>query len=71
MIDTKSHRISCPEYIEDLDKCIKIKKRQCQRQIHRVALDRPIPKKRKNFEGNIENFQALEFLEKNDKRSVG
>ena len=27
--EEKSSRISCPEYIEDLDKCIQMYKRQC------------------------------------------
>ena len=42
MIEEKSPRISCPEYIDDLDKCDKMLTRQCQRGIHRVSLDRSI-----------------------------
>ena len=44
IFEKKSPRISCPEYIEDLDKCGKMATRQCQRQIHRVSLDRLISK---------------------------
>ena len=60
----KSPRISCPEYIKDLDKCDKMWKWQCQGQIH------DIPKifdfrKNKKFPENIEknrNFEIFQSL---------
>ena len=50
IFDKKTPRISCPEYIEDLDKCIKKLKRQCQCQIHRVPLHREFLKNGEIFE---------------------
>ena len=37
MIEEKSPRISCPEYMKDLDKYVKRLTRQCQRQIHDIS----------------------------------
>ena len=47
-------RISCPEYIEDLDRLIKMPKRQCQEQTHDISgflkiskNDNSLPKKKR------------------------
>ena len=42
MLENKSHRISCPEYIEDFDKCIQMYKRQCHGQIYDISGPRKI-----------------------------
>ena len=60
MIEEKSHRISCPEYIEDLDKCHKRLKRQCHGQIHDIS---GLGKFRKNekFWENFEKYRNFLF----------
>ena len=61
MIDKKTPRNSFPEYIEDLNKSTKRYKRQCQRQIHRVPLDRQISKKW-DFTKKSKMFPKFPFL---------
>ena len=56
MIKEKSPRISCPEYIEDLDKCIKMQKRQCHEQIHDISKFWKIRKK-ENFQENLGKYK--------------
>ena len=43
--EDKSSRISCPEYIVDLDKCIKTYKRRCHGQIYDISGPGEISKK--------------------------
>ena len=64
--EKESPRISCPEYIEDLDICVKMYQRQCQSQIHRVPPDREILKKW-DFQENISIFMKF----KNSKGFIG
>ena len=45
LIEEKSPRISCPEYIEDLDKCVKMTTRQCHGLIYDISAFGEISKK--------------------------
>ena len=70
MIGEKSDRISCPKYIEDLDKCIKRSKRQCHGQIHDISDFGEIPKNIV-FEKISKIMKILNFLKERYKKYIG
>ena len=70
IFEKKNHRISCPEYIKDLDKCDKLQKRQCQGQIHIGSHLTDRFRKYENFPEKYRKFSKFRsFLEECQRRS--